>query len=290
MIPHLHVMPGIGDSGWMFQKLQGHFEAMDITVCDYGPRRSEDYLRLLGCREISYSKKWTPDQLYRLALPHNVNLNKLDYNTAQHITVNGWLEQGNRIEDWHPEYPTKYLLDFNTSARDKLKALGYLNQHKEDEAKRIVLYTSSAKNNKAVNFLDHADWANIVISMRNLWGKDTVIILVGAEYDRDCTNKLSRWMATTTQIRCINAVGCDIGCTIELMKNADGVVSYPSGIGITASFVGTPCLMWMFPSIRKMHYTWIDPEVQEQNHFVQHCISDKRDIIKHLAELRFKGD
>ena len=154
-LPHFFTHPGIGDTGWLFQKLQDNLDDFKITVADFGPRRSNDYINLLGCSRVGYSKLHTPDEIYNLCLPHDTDLTKLDYSKPQVLSVNGWMEAGNRIDDWLPQYPTKYRLDFNTSLEHKLLANGYLDNYPADGAKRIVLYTSSAENNahQDVNFL-----------------------------------------------------------------------------------------------------------------------------------------
>ena len=123
--------------------------------------------------------------------------------------------------------------------------------------------------------------------MQCIFGEDTVFIIVGAGYDRSCTNYVVKKLAEK-EIRHIDAVGCHIGVTIELLKAVDACVSYPSGIGITADFVGTPCIMGMFLKIKDMHYQWQDPKDIEERRSIHFCLTDKDKFPDLIKELQLK--
>jgi hypothetical protein len=282
---HFYTHAGIGDTGWLYQKLQGNLD-FTVTISDYGPRRSHNYLKLLGCKEVDYSKQYTPEDIYKYCLPANTDLTKLDYNQAQVLSVNGWMEAGNRIEDFLPQYDTKYILNFDTTDKHKLECKEFLSKYNKGSSKYIAVYTSSAENNahRDVSFYSPQQWVELIKGMRSTFGEDAIFIILGAFYDRSCTDHVVKELLKEG-IRHIDTVGCHIGVTVELLKAADACIAYPSGIGITADFVGTPCIMGMFLKIRKMHNMWQDPKRIANKQSIHFCLTEKHkfpDLIKEL--------
>jgi hypothetical protein len=63
-------------------------------------------------------------------------------------------------------------------------------------------------------------------------------------------------------VQVINAIGLNIGATFWLLAQLDYFFAFPSGLGILADVVNTPCMMWYWSNIQNPKFLdcYADPE------------------------------
>jgi len=120
------------------------------------------------------------------------------------------------------------------------------------------------------------EWAELG---RRLQGRGLKIVCVGAHYDRPYWERALHWKVVGWNWH--DFIGrWEIGQTLAVLKRAQLVVSYQSGIGIVSSYLGVPTAMWWRPkgnSItpgayvsfeESMATAWVRPDMLEQNKYL----------------------
>jgi len=170
---------GIGDIYWLMMKLQSTGEKFHIrTPSGDTPQaiRAKFLLHLEGVEKTSATGLPFP-VLQKKAVAFN-------YKTVlrqMFLECNTHLENGNRIENFMPDFPTDFKLRWKISESEKEKAKTYIQENK----KNIVIYTSSITNNnsKSTGNWRAENWLSVI---REIKKTDNVnIIWLGADYDSD---------------------------------------------------------------------------------------------------------
>lgn len=277
------VPQGIGDSIWALLKVQSiaDGESINIFVACMNKNNPEEARALefisrfnfvnsaamyempmngnAGCVLLPSSPA-DENGLYRY-IPESTQLPGID-----HVLIpNGSLERGIRLEDWRPEYAINWRVMDEFRFEDFLPAKDY-----------VVFFMGSESSNTTAGHNRNrlwrpGDWVALGEWVQRELGCE--IFVVGADYDRsyfsDNVKPLTNYW--------IDIIGnTDIGMTYSIVKGARFVISYQSGIGIVASYMGVPTgIFWrakgdsISPDTyisfdERMAEAWADPQMIEQ--------------------------
>ena len=279
---------GIGDIAWVMMKLQSFLgdRKVNLQVSAEGPARGLEFAELYPCVDKVEYYAMGYQQLHRTRHPDD---QPLEYQTKRvvNLTANSHLELGNHISEYLPMYETKYdlwNLDIKQEYKEEYKSLV-----KPNGDFLIGIYPSSYKTNSNWNCGDPKIWKERIEQMHRYFdhqfsgsSRNVKFVLIGAKFDRRMAGAIMR-LVHSTKIPIVNTVGrFHIASTIEMIQNLNVLVSFPSGIGIIGSMVGTPTVMLMPEHLKPMEYQWVPRKVVESKRFIQMQISDIEQII-HVA-------
>lgn len=174
-----------------------------------------------------------PDGYYRY-LPDGSQLRPILGDIDYVMMPNAPLERGVRLENWLPQFDTNWdiMSQFSFAAGEREQAYS--------RRPYAIFYCGSLTGNTTAGHNRNglwtpADWADMGEQVRGM-GLDVVV--VGAAYDRAYYESCVLPLLAEPWEDMIG--GLSIGGTLAMAQQAKFVLSYQSGIGITASYLGTP--------------------------------------------------
>lgn len=215
----IYVPPGIGDISWIYSKV-GHLPDLEFVVSDDGsPRRSEAFIDLLpNVRFGGYE-----------IVPPTVPIVALDDvpRDGEYAICNPFLESGIPLGRVWPSLPTNYYYPICGSEEDVAMAESVITQP------TIGIYCSSYKH-RGGGLWSVDQWVEFMraVDPGARW------VVLGADYD----DKSHEVAAASGAINLVGRAG--LGATIEVIRRLDYFFAFPSGLGILADVVRTPCTMW----------------------------------------------
>ena len=229
---------------------------------------------------------------YRYISDGETSLKDIDYV----LMPNAALERGIRLEDWLPEYKTNWRImeDFSFDDGVIIDKTGHVIPLKE----YVIFYLSSLSNNSSSghnrnNIWSYADWVTLGKYIQE--ELKCKIVVVGADYDRSYFTDYIKPLLSDEWIDLIG--NCGIGETFAIVKNARFVISYQSGIGIVANYMGIPAgIFWrqkgdsISPDSyisfeEKMAEAWVNPAMIEQNKYMP-LIYGRHDVNYITTEIK----
>jgi hypothetical protein len=237
------VPSGIGDISWIYSKIcnLAKTRKIGIEICDDKPRRSAPFVeRLPSVHCLGYAVGVSYSNIMSEALPTDTDLSKLA--DGQYvINLNRHLESGKHLKDAFPAQDTEYhyrIPDPPAEAR--------LNRFKGHDRLKIGFYCSSVNHRPELSFWTPEQWVQFLEMVRAAY-PSALFVGIGAPYD-DKTREvcdllgergfpLMRWLSQ------------DIAVTIAVIRGLDFFFSFPSGLGILADVVNTPCQMWFWSNV-----------------------------------------
>jgi len=177
-------------------------------------------------------------------LPTDTELWALEDDRRYHISLNLHLEGGGALADAFPAQETAYHYEMklppivNGSPAFQLQQLG--------SQLKIGFYCSSYAHRKDVLFWTVPEWVLFFACVRKIYPKAQFVAL-GAGYDdrtHDVFRALSKQGFYATAF-----FDQHIGETVNVLKELDYFFAFPSGLGILADVVDTPCMMWFWGNL-----------------------------------------
>jgi ADP-heptose:LPS heptosyltransferase len=281
----IKVCPGIGDNIWLLQKLINVNEQFDFQLPDGKPQRGKQIFDLLPqvSAKCEYTKK------VKTAAVEEGNIQSCtplwgDIKQDEfYLSANKHLEQGNRIEDFLPDLPTSFRINWDTE-RYELKALEML----QDKKQYIGLYGSSYKTSRTWGFWDEHKWLSLA-KMVYQHNPNIVFVVIGADWDLDLGLNLIK-LLEAEGMPYIKVIGEELGLVIEIMKLLTYFFSFPSGLGILAPTVGCPVTMFYpdgrngSPDLSKMMNAWASPEDIESGQYKGCLFCEPEQIFEWVVE------
>lgn len=228
--------PGIGDISWIISKIYHLFDKREvgIKISDAPPPRSSEFIDLLPVKNLGY----TPWKFPEGSIPILTDLDSLD-DGEYRIQCNTPLERGIRLADIFPHQPTNYHYPIATTKAHKKTASDFIG--KIEGNPKIGIY-ASAYRGFCPWHIEH--WVQFASMLRKHF-PDAAFYVIGAQYD-DRSLDVFRTMKQQG-FNVVSQVGeHHIGATLEVIKQLDYFFAYPSGLGILADVVQTPCMMWLY--------------------------------------------
>ena len=216
------------------------------------------------------------------------------------LIPNAALEKGIRLEAWLPEFECDWGI--MRHFRFLPEELEFASTLREQLGRYVIFYpgplegnTSCGHNRGMIWEPDH--WARLGHELHERYGVQ--IVVVGASYDADYwTQFLSRRVNPSFWHEYIGK--WHIAQTYAVVKGAECCVSYQSGIGIVASYLGVPtAIFWRAKgdSVRGdclLHFeesfkdAWVDPAMLEAGKHLG-CVYGRHDVDYIAGEIAGRG-
>lgn len=250
----IKVCPGIGDSIWLIQKLINANERFNFQIPDGSPQRGKPLFDLLP--QVAVTAEYVSGLSYKKLSRENIQGKKrrwMDVNErTMFLTANQHLEAGMRIEEFFPDLPTCYRLNYMTSEQDHLTAAEIL----KEEHIYIGIYPSAYSNARNAGGWDAANWFKLIKLLYK--GKDICFVIIGAEYDEGITEPLMSELAAFN-ISAINTTGQPLGVVVELLKLLSYFIGFPSGLSIINETLGKDGVMFYQVKDKGIINMWAEP-------------------------------
>jgi ADP-heptose:LPS heptosyltransferase len=260
---------GIGDFAWLAQKLVHTGERFNIRLPDSTPQRGHQILELMP--DLVNSYEYVPGLSYSKLALANIQNRKRKWSriTPQEfsLSANQHLEGGSRLEDFLPDLPTAFKLNFATTATDRIKARDYL----AEGPKYIGIYGSAYKNARHSHYNGYgpAEWLELIKRL-HAGCNDFVFVIVGAVYDEDLAGMLMTELLGT-KIRFVNTIGAPLSVVIEILKKLHYFIGFPSGLSILNELIGKDGTMFYGDRVKGIINTWADPK-RIKNGNIKECL------------------
>lgn len=282
---------GIGDSIWALHKAESVAKMEGDGVVEVFLNCSEDnYIQARALQFIKRFKCVSSAKMLVVSIhpPMNIPVDAFGryiyiddgwfckgFDSYFALMPNGPLERGIRLEDWLPKYPVNWDLpsQFQFTQEEGAKA----DLFRERIGKYCVFYLGSLNGNTKNGHnrgprWKPEDWVNIAERFQKEFGLG--IVVVGADYDETYYEVLVKHRIDDPWHDFIGR--CTIADTFALVKRANFVLSFQSGIGIFASYLGVPTgIFWrakgdsISPDFylsfeEEMASAWVRPDMLEQ--------------------------
>ena len=237
------LLPGIGDIIYTWYKLIHYVNdgySFNVKILDCHPQRSHQIHGCLdGMKSFEYIKGFEYYQYWLKNIndirtpPHNSMFNNMPV-----LHVNSFLETGQHIDSFMPNYPAIYDVNIKTNQDAEIWSEQNINQ----EYCNIILYTSSYENN--ISCQVHPDpqyWADLALLCYEVNGsnKPLNVYCIGASYDADLTMDTYKKLVEM-KIKAELLLDQDFYNIIELIRNIDVVICYESGFAMIADCLNVP--------------------------------------------------
>lgn len=255
------VPPGLGDITWCYQKifdLLGPERNVSFKICGDKPHRGSDFVDTLpGITNLGYGRSYVLTK--REIVPYKSDLSKLDSGTYA-ISLNPWLEAGRQIDKAYPFQKAKYHFQTRITPEQFDRAECFLNLA-SGEGFKIGFYCSSYAHRKDLGFWSVDEWVHFLKMIQDLYPTAKFVAL-GAKYDDRTFDVYTR--AVLAGLNVTSTLGiANVAVTKQIIAGLDYFFAFPSGLGIIADVVDTPCTMWywsnLIPENEKFPNSYADP-------------------------------
>jgi ADP-heptose:LPS heptosyltransferase len=253
----IKVCAGIGDSIWLIQKLINQPEKFHFHIPDGSPQRGKPLFDLLP--QVTASATYVPNLTYTKIKAENAQAKKNKWAQIKekefYLSANLHLEQHKRIENFLPDLPTSYQLEYKTTAQDVSTAERLL----FDGQKRYIgIYTSAYSNARNAGGWVMADWFRLIRLMHSK-NRDICFVIVGALYDVGITDELTAEMRAN-RIPFVNTTGQPLGVVVELLKRFSYFIGFPSGLSILNETLAKDGVMFYTEKDKGIINCWADKD------------------------------
>lgn len=255
----IRVCSGIGDNIWLLQKLVNSGERFNFKLAGEAPRRGKALFELLP--SVSFSAEYAPHTSIACAALLNAQKNcetwaeiTRRYPPDFHLSANGHLEFGRRIEEFLPDLKTSFAIDWMTSPAAKAEAALLT----PVGTKWIGLFGSSYASQRVWSFWGAEEWSRLASALSLRFGNVIGFVVIGAAFDSDLAGRLVENLSRHGR-RLSIVIARPLEVVVEVLKRLSYFFSFPSGLGILAPTVHCPTLMFYPPILEKMMNAWADP-------------------------------
>lgn len=251
----IKVCAGIGDSIWLFQKLINSGEKFNFKLPDGKPQRGKQIFDLLP--SVVASSEYVSGLSYKILELYNIQKSVPLWSKIKdrsfYLSCNSHLEKGNRLEDFLPDLPITFKIDWNTSTEDS------------DTAKQLLpapdtyigFYGSSYSAQRSWGFWNERGWFQL-IKMFHERDPHLVPVIIGADFDGDLGGRLIQ-LLQDADIPHVNTIGQPLSVVIEILKRLAYFIGFPSGLSILNETLGKDTFMFYPSHLKLMMNTWAEP-------------------------------
>lgn len=252
----VRVPPGIGDISWVHSKLVTTGKKLHYFISGGGPKRSIPFLDLLP--EVAGATYGEFSYLQFAANQLNPVIPCAALTNDCWVSLNEFLEQGNRIELAFPGMSTNLHYDINIPADDVATAEALVAPYAGHSL--FGYYTSSKMGARNWGGWLERDWLDFYKALSKTYPHIPVII--GATFDSDLTGEVRRQFLMNN-VPHIYLVGQNIGQVLHLLKTKriEFLHGFASGICIVTNVCGVACSMQYPHKLDKLRHAWHDPMI-----------------------------
>lgn len=260
--------PGIGDICFLFQKLINQPEKFHWEIWDgvkngaqAQPQRGHQVFDLLP--QLTESFTYIPNAGYNKIKRNSYSGSWITAPRGKFILeANAHLESGKRIEDFLPDLETSFILPFQTSEEDYLKACEIIDFNYSKfiagESKLIGIYTTSYNNSQYMSGWLIDEWCDFITLLQN-YNPEFKFVFLGAAYDRGISDEVMKRMEPVSYIDLIDKTTLPV--LIEILKRLHCFVGFQSGLLILNEMIGARQTVMLYsPALQDMMGTWPDPK------------------------------
>lgn len=244
-------MPGIGDAIFVLQKLVNQPERFHFELTDKQPQRGKQLFDLLP--QITESARYVAGVKSYKDIEHIPVPESWDSITDQrfYLQCNGHLEAGKRIETFLPDLAASYVLPYVTGVEVDLPK----------DKPLIGIYTSAYSNARHWGGWRMAEWFKLI----GLLGYGYRYVIIGAAWDIGIPEQLCKQLPEGSYI---NTVGEPLPVVLEILKQCEAFIGFPSGLSILNETAGCKRTLMFYPKhLRKMMNAWADPKRIESGEY-----------------------
>lgn len=242
---------GIGDSIWLLQKLINAGEKFDFHISNGFPQRGKQLFDILP--QVAASCEYVDGLPYKTIRETSKQFDGVPFHAitdkAFSLAVNHHLESGKRLEEFLPDLPITYQLPYQTAPSDKINPL-------EDGPLHIGIYISSYHAARSWNFWNEREWYDLIYKLHSDH-PEAVFVFIGAAWDIDLTFNVIK-LCSASNISFVNAVGYTFAASIEVMKQLDYFIGFPSGMCIVNETLHRKTFMFYPYHLKNMMYAWAE--------------------------------
>ena len=261
------VPPGLGDITWCYQKIAPLLKTgQEVTfkICADPPLRSTSFVDTLpGIINGGYGRSYVLTR--KEILPYDTDLSTLESGTYS-ISLNPWLESGKHISKAYPAQKTEYHFPTFVTTEQCLRAQAIISVARDDtELPLIGFYCSSYAHRPDLGFWSVDEWVLFLTMISDMYPAGGVrFIALGAKYDDRTLEVYHAMIAKGFQVT--SAIGnANVPVTKELISRLDYFFAFPSGLGIMADVVDTPCMMWYWSNLIKENEGFLNSYADPKN-------------------------
>jgi hypothetical protein len=225
-----------------------------FKICGDLPHRGSDFVDLLpGITNLGYGRSYMVTK--NTLLPPDFDLESLESGTHQ-ICLNPYLESGRKLGDTFQQTDYHFKLNITNAQIAKANKFIQLARSGEDTHPVIGFYCSSYAHRGDLGFWSVSEWMLFLKMIQDILPTATFVAL-GAKYDDRTFEVYTK--AIQSGMNVTSALGtADVGTTIHLIKRLDYFFAFPSGLGILADVVDTPCMMWYWSNLIPANQGFLD--------------------------------
>lgn len=256
----LEVCGGIGDFVWLYSKLVALNLPLDITFsCEEGHDLS-GLLKLLPNVSVYRVGSFGADIVLKApdvsSWDRRLLIDKARAGPVS-IQLNDWLEKGNRIEGWMPDFPTTF--HFPIQGLDVAQAQSLM----QPWTRWWTFYCANTASVLVFKGWGAEDWAEMGRLMMGL-GKADGVALVGSVHDVPFIEGVVQAMDVPVK----NLVGqLDLAASLSVVQGGLYLVAFPSGIPILAEVLSCRVMMFYPAMLVGLESAWADPAMIESGDY-----------------------
>lgn len=253
----IKVCSGIGDNIWLAQKLVNQSERFNFWLPDGKPQRGKQIFDVLP--QIANRATYVPGLSYNLLAKQNIQNKLKNWRQITHpeffLTANAHLEAGKRIEDFLPDLPTSFVIDYATDEEDKRTAKLVV---PHSTVPVIGIYGSAYSTQRAWGFWDENGWFELIQLLRKKC-PEAIFVIIGAHFDIDLAGNLMK-LLDEEAVNYIDTIGQPLSVVIEILKRLNYFIGFPSGLSILNETLGKNGVMFYPFHLQPMMNAWANPE------------------------------
>lgn len=278
----IRVCPGLGDNVWIMQKLINVKEKFNFQLSNNKPQRGKQLFDMLP--QVSASCEYVPGLNYSTIRSTSKQFDKANWtdirDKAFSLACNYHLECGKRIEEYLPDLKTSYTLPYDT------KGHGFKSDDLSDANIYIGIYTSAYSTARSWNFWNEREWFDFIHKIYCEFEPDNdsvKFVIIGAAWDIDLSSNLLK-LLKDNNIPYLDTIGKSLPYVVELLKQLDYFVGFPSGLSIINETLGKNGMMFYPEHLKLMRYTWADEKRIKDEKYLAPLFCSPSEAFKLFAD------